>query len=116
MNDKKLLRNALSPEARLTRELEKLQDLLNHSHDLRVVWAPRHDSKTEGEVIGQVIYVYSKSLGEALKTLRHEFLDLMISNTIEPYKQVTNCLIASVNKEAYARKERLVEKLVHLLS
>ena len=70
----------------------------------------------DGEVKGNVICVYSQSLDEALKTLRHEFLDSLMSGVIEPYKQVANQLIALVNKQAYARKEKLIDTFVNLLS
>jgi len=46
-----------------------------------------------------------------LGTSRHGFLDYAISKTIEPYKEVTNRLIALINEDAYKRKEKLVEAL-----
>ena len=36
----------------------------------------------------------------ALETLKHEFVDYAISKVIEPYKEVTNRLIALVNEIA----------------
>jgi len=103
-------------EAKLSEELKKLQVLLNQGYDLKVVWTPKKDSNLDGEVKGNTIHVYSQSLEEALKTLRHEFLDYAVSQCVEPYKQVANQLIAIVNKQAYERKEKLVESLASLLS
>jgi len=108
--------NADRVNAKLTEELRKLQRLLNHGHNLKVVWTPRKDSTLDGEVRGSIIHIYNETLDEGLKTLRHEFLDYIISGAIEPYKEVTNSLIALLNKQAYGRKEKLVENLANLLS
>jgi len=81
---------------------------------LRHVWAPSRASELEGEVKGRVMYFYSGTLKAAVKTLRHEFLDYVVTQLIEPYKEVTNALIALINKQAYARKEKLVEALAGL--
>ena len=102
--------------AKLNEELRKLQRLVNHGHDLQVVWTPKHSLNLDGEVKDGVIHVYSENLQDALKTLRHEFIDAIISEIIEPYKQVSNALIGLVNKQAYDKKETLVEKLADLLS
>jgi hypothetical protein len=50
-----------------------------------------------------------------MKTLKHEVLDYAISQTIAPYKEVTNKLIAQINEDAYRKKERLVEALNKIL-
>jgi len=100
----------------LENELKKLQRLLNYGHDLKVVWSPKHDCNLDGEVKAGVIHVYSENLQDALRTLRHEFLDYAVTQLIEPYKEVTNALISLLNKQAYGKKEKLVEKLSDLLS
>ena len=102
-------------EEKLQSALEGLKQILNLGYELRVKWVPNGDSKLSGEVKGDCIYVYEETVKEALSTLRHEFLDYAIGNVVEPYKQVTNKLIALINEEAYRRKERLVEKLSALL-
>jgi len=103
-------------ESKLTEELKRLQSLLSDGHELKVIWTPKQNSNLEGEVKGNIIHVYSQSLEQALKTLHHEFLDIMMSEIIEPYKQVANSLVLLVNKQAYSRKEKLLEKLANLLS
>lgn len=103
-------------EARLRRELRRLQVALGCGHDLKLVWDPDHVSNLEGEVKGRTIYVYSRSMRAAVKTLRHEFLDYAVTQLIEPYREVTNALIALVNRQAYTRKEKLVEALASILS
>jgi len=101
---------------RLNEELRRLQSLLKLGYDLKAIWTPKQHSELDGEVRGNIIHIYSESLDEALMSLRHEFLDFAISETVQPYEEVTNALIALLNKQAYARKERLVEKLADLLS
>jgi len=101
----------LDLEKRLHSTLEDLKQTLNLGYELTVKWVPNGDDKLSGEVKGNCIYIYEETAKEALSTLKHEFLDYVISSVIEPYKQVTNRLIALINEEAYRRKERLVEKL-----
>ena len=74
------------------------------------------ESRVSGEVRGDYIYVYDDDKEVALDTLKHEFVDYAISKVIEPYKDVTNRLIAIINDIAYTRKEKLVEKLTQLIS
>lgn len=107
---------AMAKEARLWEELGRLQEVLGCGYDLKLVWTPTPASNLEGEVKGCIVYIYSGNLKTALKTLRHEFLDYAVSQLIEPYKGVTNALIALINKQAYARKEKLVESLVRLFT
>jgi len=79
------------------------------------VWLPDSHSKLSGEVKGDQIRVYEVDEEKALETLKHEFLDYLISKSAEPYEKVTNLLIKMVNDEGYARKEKLVEALSQLL-
>jgi hypothetical protein len=102
-------------QKRLESELERLKRRLGLGYELKVVWLPNNNSNLSGEVRGETIYIYDGDEGEALETLRHEFLDYAISRVIEPYKQVTNKLITLINEEAYKRKERLVESLCKLV-
>ena len=105
----------LDLEEKLQSALEGLKQTLNMGYELTLKWVPNGDDKLSGEVKGDCIFVYGDTEKEALSTLRHEFLDYAISNVVEPYKQVTNKLIALINEEDYRRKERLVEKLSTLL-
>lgn len=72
--------------------------------------------RLSGEVNGDCIYVYEEEEKPALETLRHEFLDYAISQTIEPYKEIANRLILMMNDGAYRRKEKLVEALSQLMN
>ena len=74
----------------LDRELERLQRLLDSGYDLRVSWMPRSDSALEGEVKSDVIFIYSECEEDAVQTLRHEFLDFLVSQATEPYNELVN--------------------------
>lgn len=91
-------------ERKLQSALTCLKQTLNLGYELEVEWIPNVDNRLSGEVKGDCIYVYDKEEDEALKTLRHEFLDYALSKIVEPYKQVTNKFIALINEEAYERK------------
>jgi hypothetical protein len=103
-------------KSKLETELGRLKCVLELGHHLKLKWSPNNDGKLSGEVKGDCIYIYEEKESQALETLRHEFLDYAISQTIEPYKEVTNRLISVINEEAYRRKEELVERLVQALA
>ena len=98
----------------LESELEYLKQKLDMAHHLKVIWAPQQSSRLCGEVKNGYIYVYDMSKQDAIKTLRHEFLDYVVSQAVEPYKKVVNTFIHLYNKEAYERKEKFVEGLTRL--
>jgi hypothetical protein len=62
-----------------------------------------------------VILIYEEDETKAMETLRHEFLDYLVSRSAEPYQKIANLLIKAMNDEAYARKEKLVEVLAALI-
>ena len=100
---------------RLTEELERLKRKLGLGNELTVKWLPGRKLDICGEVKGTCIFIYEISEEKALETLKHEFLDYLISKTIEPYEKIANKLIGLVNEEAYHRKEKLVEVLSKLV-
>jgi len=102
-------------EVKLQKELERLKNRLNIGHELRVVWAPTPNSKLSGEVKNATIYVYEQEENKAVEVLKHEFIDYLVSQAIEPYKSVANKLIQLLNEIAYKRKEEIVENLAKLL-
>ena len=99
----------------LEEELKRLKRILNISYNLEVRWIPDNSSKLSGKVLGGTIYIYEDDEDEALKALRHEVLDYLISQAIEPYKEVTNMLIRHINEDAYKLKEKIVGALTRLL-
>jgi hypothetical protein len=96
-------------------ELERLKKTLKLGYELKVRRVPNNNSKISGEVKGEYIYLYDQDKDVALETLKHEFVDYAISKVIEPYKEVTNRLIALINEEAYKKKERLIESLCQII-
>jgi hypothetical protein len=79
------------------------------------VWIPDSHSKLSGEVKGNHIYIYEEDEEKAINTLKHEFLDYIISKTMEPYERIANKLIQLTNEEAYRRQEKLTEALAKLI-
>ena len=96
----------------LEKELARLKRTLDMGYGLRVEWKPGGSETLDGEVKGSTICIYSKDADEAVRALKHEFLDHAVSQVIEPYKQVTNALIALKNQESYRQKERLIDRLL----
>jgi len=104
-----------SLQIRLEGELERLKGRLGAGHELAVVWSPSSDSKLSGEVKDGVIHIYEPEGDRAVEALRHEFIDHLVGQAIEPYRSVANKLIQLLNEAAYRKKEEVVEALAKLL-
>jgi len=105
-----------STQRRLERELKRLKALVpGLPNALKVTWIPSIEKPLHGEVKGQEILVYDSDGDEALRTLRHEVIDILVSEAIAPYREVTNAIIKALNEEAYRRKEKVVSSLAPLL-
>jgi hypothetical protein len=102
-------------QARLVVELQTLQHTLGIGDHLTVRYTPGGKPELSGEVRGTTIHVYDEDEEDAVNTLRHEVLDHYISKVIEPYRDVTNLLIQKINRDAYQRKEQVIEALLRLL-
>jgi len=96
-------------------ELERLKQKLGAGYELTVKWLPRKKLDICGEVREDCIYVYEEEEQKALETVKHEFLDYLVSKMIEPYQRIANKLIGLINDEAYSRKEKLVDILAALI-
>jgi hypothetical protein len=99
----------------LEKELERLKARTGIKTEFKVVWSPKADSKKEGEVVGNTIFVYSLGVDEALQTLQHEFVDIIVSSAIQPYLKLVNVFLSTISEDAYRKKEEAVEKLLKLL-
>jgi hypothetical protein len=104
-----------SGQSKLSEYLERLKRKLGMGYELTVKWLPERRIEVCGEVNGGCIYIYEVNEEKALETLKHEFLDYLVSKSAEPYEKVANLLIKMVNDEAYTRKEKLVEVLTKLV-
>jgi len=84
--------------------------------NLRLLWLPLEEPEKHGEVKGEVIFIYNKDEEMAFRTLRHEFVDYMISkNILDPLVMYINIQKSLIDKLVYERKESIVEKIVDLL-
>ena len=83
--------------------------------ELKLEWLPNNGPKS-GEVLGRTSRIYETDGGKALETLRHEFIEYVLTiELIAPYKRLINKLIATFEEEMYQRKERLVEKFISII-
>lgn len=108
-------RNRKGLQEMLEDELETLKEKSGKGHRLRVELVPRQDSKLCGELRDNVIYVYELSEQDAIVTLRHEFIDFLVSQAVESYRELANTLIRLKNRDAYEKKEEIVEGVRKLL-
>ena len=68
-----------------------------------------------GEVTGTTIRIYEEDETKALNTLRHEFIEYLLTRDLmAPYKRLINRLISLFEEEMYDRKEKLVQRLQEL--
>jgi hypothetical protein len=96
-------------------EFVNLKKRFQSAQELKLEWIPNNGTKS-GEVIGRTICIYEEDEGKALDTLRHEFLDYIVSTEFEaPYKRLINKLISVFEEDMYERKERLIEKLLEVV-
>ena len=93
----------------LDKELSRLKDKFQMAHELKVEWLPNPNSNKSGEVLGKTIYIYEEDEAKAVQTLRHEFLDYILSSElIAPYQKLINKLISLFEEEMHDRKEKLI--------
>jgi len=95
-------------------ELERLEHMTRIKTKCNLVWTPITESKIEGKVVGDTIYIYSCNLTDAIHTLRHEFFDILVSRTNKPYVKIINALLLAMSGKIYHDKEEIVESLVRL--
>lgn len=106
---------AVQVRVSLVEQLAYLKNTLKAGYELDVNWLPGENEKLHGEVKGNSICIYDEDEEEALQTLKHEFIDYLVSGAIKPYERLANLLISLFNEEAYAKKEKLVEALCRLI-
>lgn len=98
-------------EARLRRELRRLQQRYGLGLELKdVKWIPR-EGDLSGEVKNGVVYVYDKDCEKAVRTLKHEILDQTLTEVLEPLVRYINLQKSLIEGLVYRRKERVVGKL-----
>jgi hypothetical protein len=98
----------------LKHELTRLKFKFRMGHELKLQWIPNSGSKS-GEVTGTTIRIYEADSKKALDTLRHEFIEYLLTrDLVAPYKRLINKLISLFEEEMYDRKEKLIERLQEL--
>jgi hypothetical protein len=113
---------AIDVAAVLEAELQRLQGNLGTGELLTVVWLPNQSATLSGEVKGNEILIYEEESEKALETMRHEFVDFIVSKAAKPYARVAmlyrtmiNALIGSLTEDAYAEKEAAIEALLKII-
>jgi len=101
---------------RLDEELERLKRSSGLGTSLKLAWLPDGSNPLAGEVVDKTIKIYDSDENTALLTLQHEFFDFAISQAVEPYKEIANSFVKLLNRDAYKRKEIVVEGLIKLIS
>jgi len=100
----------------LEEELARLKRMVPFEEALTVCWTPRSHGKVSGEVVGNTIYVYDENLREAKNTLKHEYLDCLLTRKIvEPLIAMVNTFIKLKEGEIYKEKEQIVSTLLRLI-
>lgn len=96
----------------LLNEFRRLQKLVPMDEITGLQWLPGKRIDISGEVKGDTIYVYDNEPYEALSTLRHEYLDCLLTRRlIEPLVSIVNALTKVRENEIYRGKERIVNLL-----
>jgi len=96
--------------SQLKDELERLRGMMSLGSELELSWHPDEGSDRHGEVKGNLIRIYDSDREEALKTLRHEFIDHVITReVIAPLIELINMQKKLIESMVYERKERIVE-------
>ena len=104
-----------STQTALEKELEVLKRKLSLNDKLRVMWMPDQSNNLSGEIKDLTVFIYEPTRNQASLTLVYQVVDYCVSQAIEPNKEVTNILIKFINREAYKKKEKIVETISMLL-
>ena len=93
----------------LDQELLDLKSKFQMAQELKINWLLDANNKKSGEVLGNTIYIYETDEEKALDTLRHEFLEYILTyELVAPYKRLVNKLITLFEEEMYLKKEKLI--------
>jgi len=100
----------------LEEELARPKRMVPFEKALTVRWTPRSNSKISGEVVGDTVYVYDENAQEAMNTLKHEYLDCLLTRKmVEPLIAMVNTFIKLKEREIYKEKEQIVSTLSKLI-
>jgi hypothetical protein len=96
---------------------EKAKNALYRLGHWRVCWLPYPSYPIRGRVVPekQVIEIYDAGEEAAWETFLHEVLELKLRLVTQPYREMCNALIETIEKLTYARKEQFINDLPKVL-
>lgn len=103
-------------------ELKLLQNKTGIGYEVTVEWQPDVTGYGAGgrklaEIVrGNEIFIFSRNLDEAVRLVRHGFLEWILNQHTKPYRQFINTLISLFEELQYERKEKIIDVLTKLLS
>jgi len=90
-------------------------------YEVTVDWQPAiteygdRDRKLAEIVRGDTIIVFSPNLEEALKLVRHGFLEWILNQHTQPYLRLINKLTTLHEDQQYERKEKIIDALAQFI-
>ena len=114
------LAEKLGVQKLLEGELKRLKKAVRMGHEVSVSWLPGQIMYKNGhplaeEVKEDIIIVYAEEPEEAVQLLRHGFLEWVLNQHTNPYRQLINSLIVLFEEQQYQKKEKIVDSLTRLL-
>ena len=106
---------------RLDNELKMLQTKAGIGLEVIVEWRPGAadcdgDGRRLAEIVrGNTIFIFSSSLGDAIKLVHHGFLEWILNQHTRPYIRLINQLISLHEQQQYEHKEKTIEALLRML-
>jgi hypothetical protein len=106
---------------RLDGELKLLQNKTGIGQEVTVEWQPgAMEYGAGGRKLAEIvrddtIFIFSSNLEEALRLVRHGFLEWILNQYTRPYLRLANKLITLFEEQQYERKETVIDGLVNLL-
>ncbi|MCS7117050.1 MAG: hypothetical protein NZ896_06250 [Nitrososphaerales archaeon] len=89
---------------------------------LKLKWLPNDSVNLSGEVNDNIVYVYEKEIDEARRTIKHELIDMLISQVIEDYiileklkGRVNQDVFENLKWQVYKRKENVIQTIIKLI-
>jgi hypothetical protein len=99
----------------LEKEFARLKRLIPCDEVTAVSWKPQTRGNLSGEVLNGTIYVYDENPYDAIDTLKHEYVDCVLTRKIiNPLIATINLLVQDKAREIYKEKERIVNNILKL--
>jgi hypothetical protein len=100
----------------LEKELIRLKHLIPFDDFLAVRWNPYARVGLSGEVVGSTIHIYEEDPLKAIATLRHEYLDCILTRKlVKPLISIVNTFVKLKENEIYMEKERVVHAFSRII-